>query len=52
MTDNTASPSDTTDPWPLRGGTCEQHGEFNNFSGRCLTCIPVGELLRYPKRRL
>lgn len=29
---------DTDDPWPLRSGTCEIHGEFNNFSGRCLPC--------------
>lgn len=26
------------DPMPLRGGICPQHGEFNNFSGRCLAC--------------
>lgn len=29
------------DPWPLRGGICRVHGEFNNFSGRCLTCQPT-----------
>jgi hypothetical protein len=40
---------DTTgDPDPLRGGVCDEHGEFNNFSGRCLACIPAGELLRRP----
>jgi hypothetical protein len=26
------------DPFPLRSGTCEAHGEFCNFSGKCLTC--------------
>ena len=52
MTDNNPPPGvGDGDPAPLRGGVCEQHGEFNNFSGRCLTCIPAGELLRYPKRR-
>lgn len=34
------------DTMPLRGGVCEKHGEYNNFSGRCLACIPVGELLK------
>lgn len=34
------------DPWPLRGGVCNEHGEFNNFSGRCLACIPASELLK------
>ena len=34
------------DPYPLRGGVCDKHGEFNNFSGRCLACIPTGDLLR------
>ena len=47
MADDSTYPIDksTEDPWPLRGGICEKHGEFNNFSGRCLTCIPAGELL-------
>mgnify|MGYP003443261402 CR=1 FL=1 len=26
------------DPLPLRGGTCDVHGGFNNFSGRCIAC--------------
>lgn len=53
MTDDRPPPNVETadDPWPLRGGVCDQHGEFNNFSGRCLACIPAGELLTYPKRR-
>lgn len=38
----------TDDPFPLQEGTCDRHGEFNNFSGRCLACIPAGELLRRP----
>lgn len=37
-------PADYT--FPLRDGTCPAHGAFNNFSGRCLACIPVSELLR------
>jgi len=31
---------------PLREGTCATHGEYNNFSGRCLACIPAGDLLK------
>lgn len=48
MTDNTTPPDRATgdDSMPLRGGTCATHGDFNNFSGRCLACIPVSELLR------
>lgn len=26
------------DPLPLRGGVCQEHGDFNNFSGECLAC--------------
>ena len=49
MTDSIPQPDDThDDPWPLRGGVCERHGEFNNFSGCCLACIRASELLRRP----
>jgi hypothetical protein len=30
---------DPDDPSPMRSGTCPTHGEFCNFSGRCLACI-------------
>lgn len=50
MTDHSAQPDDLADaPDPLRGGVCPEHGEFNNFSGRCLSCIPAGDLLKRPR---
>lgn len=49
MADSTTPPGEEADdPMLLRGGSCATHGYFNNFSGRCLACIPVGELLRHP----
>lgn len=40
MADDSPNPVDksTEDPWPLHGGVCEIHGEFNNFSGTCWGC--------------